>query len=430
MELASCMPVVAGLAGPGGDIAVARGPSPRTSSVDMACTGARRKVGLSRARRPARRQQRPGPLGPVRLVPRLHGEQPAVADLDPDGGAGPVHGVDHRRQPQHPLPGVHPGHARAGATLLDQARVALDDQPDAGLGVGHERLGVALGAVVAVAGPLEHRRAVEPVAHQRRAADPQRLVDRPAHTGVDRTPGYSGESASTSLRRSVPSASLGASAVSAAISPWPSVSASVGSSSPFGSAARSAVSRAVSFSAGSGPSPTGSAVTSPASASDSAAGASASGAASAAGAASSASARGRGRLGGFVLGGELLVAGRDFGPGVGRALEAGPLRGGDLLEHGRLGRLRDVGSGDHSRLCGNRVGGDDRRREVEGVEAAHDVGDALGRVALLQVDGDHAAVDVDALDPAVGEEAPGELVGRAVPSHLGPGRVAARGPCP
>ena len=58
----------------------------RTSSVVITCTGARRNTGRSHHR---------GGLGASRgrhgervgLVPRLHGEQAAVADLDPDGGA-------------------------------------------------------------------------------------------------------------------------------------------------------------------------------------------------------------------------------------------------------------------------------------------------------------------------------------------------------
>ena len=51
-------------------------------------------------------------------------------------------------------------------------------EADAGLGVGHELLGVGGGGVLAVAGALEHRRAVEPVAERGGPTDADRLEDR------------------------------------------------------------------------------------------------------------------------------------------------------------------------------------------------------------------------------------------------------------
>jgi len=125
----------------------------------------------------AGRQQRARALAAVRLVPRLHGEEPAVAHLDPDGGAGGGHGVDHRGQPEHALTGVDQRHTRAGATLLVEARVALDDQADPGLGAGDELLGVLRRAVGTVAGAVEDGRRVEPVAHRRGPPDPQPRVE-------------------------------------------------------------------------------------------------------------------------------------------------------------------------------------------------------------------------------------------------------------
>ncbi len=90
-----------------------------------------------------------------------------------------MYGVHHRCEPQHALPRAHDRHSRRGSALVVEARVPLDDQTDPCLGVGHELLGVHGRGIVAVSGPLQHRRPVQPVPQRRRPTDAQRLQHPP-----------------------------------------------------------------------------------------------------------------------------------------------------------------------------------------------------------------------------------------------------------
>src|SRR6266480_2131330 len=99
------------------------------------------------------------------MVPPLHGIDAAVPDLQEHSGPLAMHGVDHLPELQHSLARVDQRHARRGAALVVDARVALDDEADAGPGVADELPGIQLGRVRARAGSLEHRRPVETVAN-------------------------------------------------------------------------------------------------------------------------------------------------------------------------------------------------------------------------------------------------------------------------
>src|SRR5205823_1083399 len=123
-----------------------------------------------------------------------------------------------------PVAPVDERHARGGATLLVDAGIALDDEPDAVAGVLGERAGVDVDGVGTGAGALEHGRPVQAVAHRRRA-DAQRRLENAAHVRTSSPLASAAPLTCTNASRSWASASRSGAASSPRRSPKPSTRA-------------------------------------------------------------------------------------------------------------------------------------------------------------------------------------------------------------
>ena len=138
--------VVASFPGPRRDLA-----APRRHGVDLVrrhrMDRSPQEGGAQGQRQFRRRQQRSFAFLGVRVVPRLHGVDAAVADLQEDRSTLSVNRIDHLTQRQHSLSGVDECHPRRRTPLLVDARVALHDQPDTSARVGDELATDAVGPV-------------------------------------------------------------------------------------------------------------------------------------------------------------------------------------------------------------------------------------------------------------------------------------------